>query len=197
MRARIAVVGGGVSGLAAAHRLRDAARDRRRVIVLEQRDRLGGVCARRPRRRAATTSAPRRSSRAAPRRARCSTSWAWPTSSCTRRGAAPAVRAGGGTVPLPAGTLLGVPTSGRAGSTACCRRPGAPRRAAERDRPLRWTPGGDVALGGLLRERFGDELADRLADPLLGGVYAGRVDALGLRATLPASPRRWTRARRR
>jgi oxygen-dependent protoporphyrinogen oxidase len=43
----------------------------------------------------------------------------------------------------------------------------------------------DVALGGLLRERFGDEVADRLADPLLGGVYAGRVDALGLRATLP------------
>ncbi|HET6257622.1 MAG TPA: FAD-dependent oxidoreductase, partial [Pseudonocardia sp.] len=27
--------------------------------------------------------------------------------------------------------------------------------------------------------------ADRLADPLLGGVYAGRVDELGLRATIP------------
>ena len=58
--------------------------------------------------------------------------------------------------------------------------------AAERDRPLEWTAGADVALGALLRERFGDEPADRLADPLLGGVYAGRVDALGLRATLPA-----------
>jgi protoporphyrinogen/coproporphyrinogen III oxidase len=41
-------------------------------------------------------------------------------------------------------------------------------------------------LGGLLRARFGDELTDRLVDPLLGGVYAGRVDALGLRPTMPA-----------
>ena len=48
--------------------------------------------------------------------------------------------------------------------------------------------------GALLRARFGDELADRLVDPLLGGVYAGRVDALGLRATLPASPPPWTPA---
>ena len=58
--------------------------------------------------------------------------------------------------------------------------------AAERSRPLSWEPGTDTALGGLLRERFGPEVVDRIADPLLGGVYAGRVDALGLRATVPA-----------
>jgi oxygen-dependent protoporphyrinogen oxidase len=46
--------------------------------------------------------------------------------------------------------------------------------------------GEDVGLGGLLRGRFGAELVDRLVDPLLGGVYAGGVDSLGLRATLPA-----------
>jgi oxygen-dependent protoporphyrinogen oxidase len=40
-------------------------------------------------------------------------------------------------------------------------------------------------LGALLRERFGDELVDRLVDPLLGGVYAGGADGLGLRATMP------------
>ncbi len=51
---------------------------------------------------------------------------------------------------------------------------------------LRWEPGRDAAVGLLLRERTGDELVDRLVDPLLGGVYAGRADALGLRATLPA-----------
>ena len=38
----------------------------------------------------------------------------------------------------------------------------------------------------MLRARFGDELTDRLVDPLLGGVYAGRVDVLGLRPTMPA-----------
>jgi oxygen-dependent protoporphyrinogen oxidase len=63
---------------------------------------------------------------------------------------------------------------------------GVAAAGAERGRELRWEAGGDVVLGALLRDRFGDELADRLADPLLGGVYAGRVDALGLRATLPA-----------
>ena len=58
--------------------------------------------------------------------------------------------------------------------------------AAEPDRPLRWDAGADVALGALVRARFGDEVVDRLVDPMLGGVYAGRADALGLRATVPA-----------
>ena len=85
----------------------------------------------------------------------------------------------------------------RAARCWACRRAGpAGRRAVARPGSRRWPPspagrcawepGGDVALGGLLRARFGDELADRLVDPLLGGVYAGRVDALGLRATMPA-----------
>jgi oxygen-dependent protoporphyrinogen oxidase len=34
--------------------------------------------------------------------------------------------------------------------------------------------------------RFGPELVDRLVDPLLGGVYAGRSDQLSFEATLPA-----------
>jgi oxygen-dependent protoporphyrinogen oxidase len=37
-----------------------------------------------------------------------------------------------------------------------------------------------------VRGRLGDEVADRLVEPLLGGVYAGRCDALSLRATMPA-----------
>jgi len=57
--------------------------------------------------------------------------------------------------------------------------------AAERELPLDWD-GTDRSVGELLRARFGDELADRLVDPLLSGVYAGRVDGLGLRATMPA-----------
>ena len=40
---RVAVVGGGVSGLAAAHRLRTLLGPAAEVVVLEQRDRLGGV----------------------------------------------------------------------------------------------------------------------------------------------------------
>ncbi len=44
----------------------------------------------------------------------------------------------------------------------------------------------DVAVGEVLAERFGRELVDNLVEPLLGGVYAGRTDRLGLRATMPA-----------
>ena len=41
-------------------------------------------------------------------------------------------------------------------------------------------------MGALLRERLGDEVVDRLVEPLLGGVYAGRADELSLAATMPA-----------
>ena len=89
-------------------------------------------------------------------------------------------------MPLPGGTVLGVPTERGPGWPGCSRTPGSRRRRPSPTARCAWTPGGDVALGGLLRARFGDELADRLVDPLLGGVYAGRVDVLGLRPTMPA-----------
>ncbi|MFC5236737.1 protoporphyrinogen oxidase [Pseudonocardia zijingensis] len=185
MTARVAVVGGGISGLAAAHRLRTLLGPAARVDVLEQRGRVGGVLhtvdlagvpfdvgaeaflARRPEVPALLAELG------------LTDLLVHPT------GAAASVRAAGRTGPLPPGTLLGVPTSA-ARLDGLLSAEGAAAVAAEPGRPLSWEPGGDVALGGLLRARFGDEIADRLADPLLGGVYAGRVDALGLRATVPA-----------
>jgi oxygen-dependent protoporphyrinogen oxidase len=99
--------------------------------------------------------------------------------------AAPTVRVGGRTRPLPSRTMLGLP--GVAADVAgLLSARGVARVAAEPTLPLCWEPGQDVAVGRMLRERAGDELVDRLVDPLLGGVYAGRADALGLRATLPA-----------
>ena len=86
---------------------------------------------------------------------------------------------------LPTGTLLGLPTDlaalARSGllSTAGLYRVLADLAA----------PGGpveeDVSVGDLVRRRFGGQVVDRLVDPLLGGVYAGRADRLSLRATLP------------
>jgi oxygen-dependent protoporphyrinogen oxidase len=183
--ARVAVVGGGISGLAAAHRLRTLLGPAARIEVLEQRDRIGGVLhtvdlagvafdvgaeaflARRPEVPALLAELGLTDALVHPTRAAAS------------------VRAAGRTGPLPPGTLLGVPTSA-ARLDGLLSAAGLAMVAAEPERPLSWEPGGDVALGGLLRARFGDEIADRLADPLLGGVYAGRVDALGLRATVPA-----------
>jgi oxygen-dependent protoporphyrinogen oxidase len=45
---------------------------------------------------------------------------------------------------------------------------------------------GDVAVASYVGARFGHEVVDRLVDPLLGGVYAGRSEELSFDATLPA-----------
>jgi oxygen-dependent protoporphyrinogen oxidase len=180
----VAVVGGGVSGLAAAHRLRTLL-PTARVTVLEQRDRLGGVLRTVDLAGVAYDVGAEAFLARRPEVPALLDELGLGGELVTPGPATPTVRAGGATVPLPPGTLLGVPTA--AARLARILSPdGARAAAAERARPLRWEPGGDAALGALLRDRFGDELTDRLVDPLLGGVYAGRVDALGLRATLPA-----------
>ncbi|HEY4626455.1 MAG TPA: protoporphyrinogen oxidase [Blastococcus sp.] len=86
--------------------------------------------------------------------------------------------------PLPPGTVLGVPASAD-GLEGFLSPEGVARVRAERELPP-VTLDGDVAVGHLLRERLGDEVVDRLVEPLLGGVYAGRADELSLTATMPA-----------
>jgi oxygen-dependent protoporphyrinogen oxidase len=86
--------------------------------------------------------------------------------------------------PLPAGTVLGVPASAE-GLGGILSPAGVERVRSEGSLP-RLQVEGDVAVGTLLRERLGDEVVDRLVEPLLGGVYAGRADELSLAATMPA-----------
>jgi oxygen-dependent protoporphyrinogen oxidase len=43
----------------------------------------------------------------------------------------------------------------------------------------------DVSVGDLVASRLGDEVVDRLVEPLLGGVYAGHARLLSARATVP------------
>ena len=43
----------------------------------------------------------------------------------------------------------------------------------------------DVSVGDLVASRLGDEVVDRLVEPLLGGVYAGHARELSARATVP------------
>lgn len=45
--------------------------------------------------------------------------------------------------------------------------------------------GGDVAVGPFLRRRLGRALVDRLAGPLIGGVYGTPIDELSLDAVVP------------
>lgn len=44
---------------------------------------------------------------------------------------------------------------------------------------------GDISVGELCRDRLGDEVTDRLVDPILGGINASDIDRLSLRAGAP------------
>jgi protoporphyrinogen/coproporphyrinogen III oxidase len=188
---RIAVVGGGVAGLAAAVRLREC-EPAAEVVVVEQSARPGGklrtgrltavdggelpveLGAENFLVRDPATGAESAAVRLA-RRLGLGGDLVHPA----QVGAALAVD--GGLRPLPAGTLLGVP--GDLDLVADVAKPAA-ERDADGGRPL-LPAGQDVAVGELVRDRFGDQVVDRLVDPLLGGVYAGRADLLSLAATMP------------
>lgn len=87
--------------------------------------------------------------------------------------------------PLPAGTVLGVPTDLRALAGSRVLTPaGLARAAAEPALPRRAVVG-DRSVADLVGERFGREVVDTLVEPLLGGVYAGRTDRLSAAAALP------------
>lgn len=91
---------------------------------------------------------------------------------------------GGAFHPIPTGTLMGVPAdieSVRAAGVLS--EDGLAKLTADAaTEPVT----GDVSVAGLVAPRLGREVVDRLVDPLLGGVYAGRADVLSLRATMPA-----------
>jgi oxygen-dependent protoporphyrinogen oxidase len=90
-----------------------------------------------------------------------------------------------GTVkPLPP-TVMGIPVDpSSAASGAVLSRAGVARAEAEAQLPrLELTD--DVGVGAVVAERLGPEVRDRLVEPLLGGVYAGRSDEISLYAALP------------
>ena len=181
---RVAVVGGGVAGVSAAHRLRRSLGPRAEITLVEQGHRLGGKLrtvqlAGRDFDVGAEAFLARREE--VPRLARelgLDADVVHPGSASAR------IRAGGEVRRLPGGTFMGVPTSADAADDVLSEA-GARAVRAESDLPPLSLRGEDASLGTLLRERVGDEVAERLVEPLLGGVYAGTADSLGLRATAP------------
>lgn len=187
MRKRVAVIGGGIAGLAAAVRLRDRAPADTEIIVYEQSGALGGklrtgVLGGVTVERGAESflvGAPDGGESAAvafARRLGLGDALVHPAP------VPAALAVGGRLLPMPGGTLLGVP-----GDLSALGDVAEADAEADHDegRPL-LGPGEDVAVGELVRARYGDQVADRLVDPMLGGVYAGRADRLSLAATMPA-----------
>jgi protoporphyrinogen/coproporphyrinogen III oxidase len=180
---RLVVVGAGITGLAAAFEWRRRRPDDE-IVVLEAGDRIGGklhrvelaghwydtgpeaVLARVPEAVTLVERLGRADSLVAPATLQAS------------------VVLPDGRHPLPAGTVLGVPASAE-GLAGALTPAGVERVRAEEALPP-VSLDGDVAVGALLRERVGDEVVERLVEPLLGGVYAGRADELSLEATMPA-----------
>ncbi|MDX6317757.1 MAG: protoporphyrinogen/coproporphyrinogen oxidase [Nocardioidaceae bacterium] len=86
--------------------------------------------------------------------------------------------------PLPA-TVMGIPVDvASAAESGLLSRDGAARAEAETRLPS-LDLAADVGVGAVVAQRLGDEVRDRLVEPLLGGVYAGRSDEISLFAALP------------
>jgi len=177
---RVVVVGAGIAGLAAAHRL---LRRGARVTVLEASDRVGGkllpgeiagarvdfgaesMLARRPEAVALAREVGLADRLQPPATA---------TASLWTRGV---LR------PMPKGHVMGVPGTADA-LTGVLSDEGLARIGQDADLP-RTEVGDDVAVGEYVAKRLGREVVDRLVEPLLGGVYAGDAYRISMRSAVP------------
>ena len=181
---RVAVVGGGISGLVAAYRLRGALGDDVELVLVDRRERVGGVLytgelAGEPMDLGAEAFIARRPEiPALLRELGLEEQLVYPA------GRRPLIWSGGAAHPLPEGTLMGIP-AGPESVAGLVDEATLAWIADEPHRPLRWTPGGDVSVAELVGERFGEQVVRRSVDPLLGGVYAGLANSIGVRSALP------------
>ncbi|MET7477674.1 protoporphyrinogen oxidase [Streptomyces sp. NPDC005648] len=177
---RAVVVGAGVAGLAAAHRLLERGA---RVTVLEASDRVGGkllpgeiegvrvdlgaesMLARRPE-AVALAREVGLTDRLQPPATASASLW-------TR----------GALRPMPKGHVMGVPGTAAA-LTGVLSDEGLARIERDADLP-RTEIGDDVAVGEFVAARLGREVVDRLVEPLLGGVYAGDAYRISMRSAVP------------
>jgi len=172
---RVAVVGAGIAGLACADELAAAGVE---VIVLESTDRVGGklllgdVGGLRVDQGAESMLARRPEGVDLIERLGLGDRLAHPEPGPAMLWTRGALR------PMPP-TVLGVPADLEAlTASGVLAEPVRPRST-----PM---PAHDVSVADYVGERVGREVVDRLVEPLLGGVYAGRVDRLSLLAAAPA-----------
>ncbi|MFI5471483.1 protoporphyrinogen oxidase [Streptomyces cacaoi] len=176
----VVVIGAGIAGLAAAHRLLGRGA---RVTVLEASDRVGGkllpgeIAGVRVDLGAESMLARRPEAVALAREVGLSDRLRPPataTASIWTRGA---LR------PMPKGHVMGVPGTATA-LAGVLSDEGLARIERDADLP-RTEVGDDVAVGEYVAARLGREVVDRLVEPLLGGVYAGDAYRISMRSAVP------------
>jgi oxygen-dependent protoporphyrinogen oxidase len=87
--------------------------------------------------------------------------------------------------PLPQGQLLGLPTDvEEIEASGLLSADGVARLRADLERDAAPVDA-DLAIGALVRARLGDEVCDRLVEPLVGGINGGEADALSVEACVP------------
>jgi protoporphyrinogen/coproporphyrinogen III oxidase len=187
---RFAVVGGGIAGLAAAHHLVEIAQTEQRAIELmlfEARPRLGGSIATERTDGFVIEAGPDSFLSEKP----------WALALCERIGASARlvgtreeyrrtyVVHGGKLHPLPDGFLLLAPTRFLPLVTSrLFSWPGKLRMGLDLVLP-RGPEVPDESLGSFVTRRLGREALERVAQPLVGGIYSADPDSLSLAATMP------------
>ncbi len=184
---KVVVVGGGIAGLSAAHRLTESGRPGLEVTLLERSGRFGGTIRTVERDGCLVELGPDS----------FLTSKPWLSDLAGRLGVAdriiPTARTHrrshvvhrGKLHPLPDGFLMMAPTRlWPMLATSLFSWKGKARCALDLVLP-RGTGTGDESLGAFVRRRFGGEVLERVVQPLIGGIYAGDPDTLSLKATIP------------
>ena len=178
------IVGGGISGLVAAYRVRQAVGEDAAITVFDPADRLGGILRTerlggQPVDIGAEAFIVRR-----PEIPALLAELGLAGHQIGTTGVRTTIYSQGRLHPLPVGTVNGIPTSA-ASMTGLLGDVSIARIAAESNRPLHWTAGSDPAVGAVVADRFGEQVVGRSVDPMLSGVYAGSAATIGIRSAAP------------
>jgi oxygen-dependent protoporphyrinogen oxidase len=187
---KVAVIGAGPSGLAAAFHLQEIARKQARpldLVIFEATDRPGGAIGTdlidgfRVERGADGFITDKPALLDLARRLRIEDRLIRPEPS--RQGTS--VVKDGKLLPIPEGFSMMAPTGLRAFLASPLLSPRGKLRAMGEVLLPRGAPREDESLASFVRRRFGSEVLERLAQPLVGGIYGADPELLSLRATMP------------
>ncbi|MEO6413413.1 MAG: protoporphyrinogen oxidase [Pedococcus sp.] len=178
---RIIVVGGGIAGLASAWELSHALPDAT-ITVLDAADRPGGKLRREPVAGVALDVGAESMLARRPEALALMSELGLDDQVVHPATTSASIWSRGDLYPLPKGTLMGIPSPASSALGIL-----SADEVARAESEMPWGSGDfdDVSVGDYVAARLGDAVVDRLVEPLLGGVYAGRARSLSLRACLP------------